>query len=212
MAEKLANCKTCGKEVAPTATKCPHCGQRLPATKMGVGCLVLIVLLVVGGFLESMCNKAPAANELPITFAQFEENFNSFGKTFTPSLSLSNVKIKPKEKEGEIATRQAKINEYASLVISESDSGRLVGVTMVGAGDGSAESGVAVLMAMAATMSGLDPTLTKKQRTDILQGVGLTDGRVFKSDQAISTAMNGIKYSSVLVPGMGLWFSAEKNI
>jgi len=29
----LANCKTCGRPVAPTARTCPHCGESLPGSK-----------------------------------------------------------------------------------------------------------------------------------------------------------------------------------
>lgn len=64
VAEKLAKCKTCEKEVAPTATKCPHCGQKFPAGGAGKGCLVLIAILLVGGFIESMCSTPKTTAEL----------------------------------------------------------------------------------------------------------------------------------------------------
>lgn len=76
MAAKLAKCKTCEKEVAPTATKCPHCGQKFPAGGAGKGCLVLIVILLVGGFIESMCSapKSPAE----IRQSRIEKNFSPY--------------------------------------------------------------------------------------------------------------------------------------
>ncbi|MHB8149957.1 MAG: hypothetical protein ACYDIB_07320 [Desulfobulbia bacterium] len=217
MTKKLAKCKTCEKEVAPTATKCPHCGQKFPAGGAGKGCLVLIAIILVGIFVESMCsvpNNTPSANELSVTYDEFEENFNLFGKSFDTAIQLpDSSKFQPKSNKDGYATRQVLLNEQVALVTTEADNGKLVSVTMIGSGNGgSSDSGFAIIMAMGATMQGVDQTLTKEQRGKILKEVGLTDGRVFKSDKAISTAMNGIKYSATTAPGMGLWFSAEKNI
>lgn len=47
-------CRDCGREVSPTAKKCPHCGASWPANRfagMGealqaCGCIVLLALLV----------------------------------------------------------------------------------------------------------------------------------------------------------------------
>ena len=52
----LANCNTCGKDVAVNAEKCPRCGADDPSPSKGVeifrniaGCLI-IVALFVGGY------------------------------------------------------------------------------------------------------------------------------------------------------------------
>lgn len=39
--DQLTSCKTCSKEVAKSASKCPHCGAKL---KMGVFEKVLILI------------------------------------------------------------------------------------------------------------------------------------------------------------------------
>ncbi len=42
---KLTTCKSCGKEVAKSASKCPHCGEKL---KMGLFMKLLIAAVVIG--------------------------------------------------------------------------------------------------------------------------------------------------------------------
>jgi hypothetical protein len=78
---KLKNCKTCGKEVAKSAKKCPHCGQKL---KMGffMKALIGIAVLIVIGIIASAgssgskdtakqastttsASSAPAKNDTP---------------------------------------------------------------------------------------------------------------------------------------------------
>lgn len=59
----LTKCKECKNEVSDLAKKCPHCGIANPAmtVKKAVsdwfkGCLILIVLIVVGAFSLSKCS------------------------------------------------------------------------------------------------------------------------------------------------------------
>ena len=65
---KLKPCKTCGKDVAKSAKKCPHCGQKL---KMGffmkalIGIAALIVIAIIanlGGGKDSAKPASTAAN------------------------------------------------------------------------------------------------------------------------------------------------------
>jgi len=46
MAEKLVNCKVCGKEVASKAIKCPHCGARTAYYKQIIICVVISIILL----------------------------------------------------------------------------------------------------------------------------------------------------------------------
>jgi RNA polymerase subunit RPABC4/transcription elongation factor Spt4 len=63
---KLKPCKTCGKEVAKSAKKCPHCGQKL---KMGfflkgvIGLVAIIVIAVIAS--SGGDNTAKPANTSP---------------------------------------------------------------------------------------------------------------------------------------------------
>lgn len=66
----LKPCKECGKEVSTTAASCPHCGKKNPNGSQsiaGVGCLLIILLVVIGGLMTDDTPKpspsytAPAA-------------------------------------------------------------------------------------------------------------------------------------------------------
>lgn len=151
-------------------------------------------------------------SELPITYSEFEENFNAFGKSFTPAIRLYPAKLNPKNKGDKFATRQAIVTDNIILTATEADSGRVGGVIMLGRGDGEFESGMAIIMAMGAIMSGIDKNITSEQRGDVLKGLGVVGSGGLESDKPAATVMRGIKYSVANTPGVGLLFSAEKNI
>jgi RNA polymerase subunit RPABC4/transcription elongation factor Spt4 len=44
---KLTSCKTCSKEVARSATVCPHCGEKLKTDQIEWLLLVIIVYLTI---------------------------------------------------------------------------------------------------------------------------------------------------------------------
>jgi len=184
-----------------------------------VGVLVLLIWVTnqnssapVASQQNPEVNDKAAASELSVTYSEFEENFNSFGKLSTPAIQLSAAKFSPKNKGEKFSTRQAMITENIILTATEAGSGRMGSVIMLGRGDGEFESGMDILMAMGAVMSGVDKTITSKQRGDILKSLGLVGGSGPKSDKPASTVTNGIKYSVILTSGVGLLFSAEKNI
>lgn len=61
----LKKCKECGKEVAESATTCPHCGVSHPARasmSLGAGCLVIFVLVVLVGILAETCSPTPSSS------------------------------------------------------------------------------------------------------------------------------------------------------
>ena len=53
----LRPCRECKREVSTDATVCPHCGKRYPARwaglSPGAGCLVLLIVLFIGGTIVS---------------------------------------------------------------------------------------------------------------------------------------------------------------
>ena len=117
-----------------------------------------------------------------------------------------------KNKGDKFSARQAWISENIGLVATEADSGRMVSVVMLGTTDGTINSGLDIIMAMGAIMSGVDKSITSEQRGRILKGLGIIDGSVLKRDKSISMVMRGIKYSAEFAPNVGLSFAAEKNI
>ena len=53
--KKLKSCKTCGKEVAPTADTCPHCGQAHPTLPIDTKALFgLVGMIALGGWLYGL--------------------------------------------------------------------------------------------------------------------------------------------------------------
>ena len=52
----LKPCRECGREVSTSASKCPHCGKPNPTQQLtlGVGCLLIVVVLMVIGLLSSL--------------------------------------------------------------------------------------------------------------------------------------------------------------
>lgn len=58
MAEKMKTCKSCGKEVAKSAKKCPHCGARLGMATWLKVIIVLVVLGVIGAVAMYSCTAA----------------------------------------------------------------------------------------------------------------------------------------------------------
>lgn len=159
----------------------------------------------------SEADDKASESELSVTYSEFEENFNSFGKSFTPSIQLYTKKLNQKNKGDKYSTRQTIVTDNIILTSTEADSGRMAGVIMLGRGDGSDQSAMSILMTMGAIMSGVDKAITSEQRGEILKSLGVAGGNL-KNDKPASTVMNGIKYSVMLMPDVGLLFSAEKNI
>ena len=66
MNSKLKPCLTCAKEIAKSATKCPHCGRSFSsAARLGLIVLVagLVGWLVLGGWIRSSLEAAREADE-----------------------------------------------------------------------------------------------------------------------------------------------------
>lgn len=73
MPQKLAYCKFCGKEVAPTAKSCPHCGESnpVPIHKGLLGCvgvIIIAVILIVGIGITS--KEKPVSPEKPVVSSE----------------------------------------------------------------------------------------------------------------------------------------------
>ena len=51
----LHPCKECGQQISSDAKACPHCGKK-QGTSTGMGCLILIGLLILAGSIGSLTN------------------------------------------------------------------------------------------------------------------------------------------------------------
>lgn len=61
MAEKMKICKACGKEVAKSAKKCPHCGARLGMATWLKVLIILVILGIVGIVIVVSCTAGTVA-------------------------------------------------------------------------------------------------------------------------------------------------------
>lgn len=61
----LVECSTCGQQIAKTAEKCPQCGatNHYATLENAKGCLVLIVVVLLGGLLLSWCGSCGDTEE-----------------------------------------------------------------------------------------------------------------------------------------------------
>jgi hypothetical protein len=58
----LRPCKECKKEISSEAKVCPHCGKKQHGSIAGVGCLIIIGLLVFAGYFGTQLNNNPGGN------------------------------------------------------------------------------------------------------------------------------------------------------
>jgi len=60
----LKPCQECGREISTEAKVCPHCGKSNPTgvrtSPLAMGCLVLILLSIVGGIVSSINSTSPS--------------------------------------------------------------------------------------------------------------------------------------------------------
>lgn len=64
---KLITCKTCGKEVAKSAKKCPHCGARLKMgffqkALIGIGAFIVLIIVIVAASSGGNKPSTPSTN------------------------------------------------------------------------------------------------------------------------------------------------------
>jgi len=66
----LINCPACGKEISNEAASCSNCGhpvakpQKARSSRLGVGCLTVIGILIVIGIIGSMADKNGGSTSL----------------------------------------------------------------------------------------------------------------------------------------------------
>lgn len=80
---------------------------------------------------------------------------------------------------------------------------------MVGAGDGTAQSGTDILVTIGLLITSTNPDLTTEERAGVLQDLGLLSEGVDISQINQSTKRNGIKYTIKGSKELGVWFIAS---
>lgn len=60
--DKQYTCKSCKEPVQKDANKCPHCGEKHPTISNAKGCLGLVVLILIGTAMLSMCTDDQGSN------------------------------------------------------------------------------------------------------------------------------------------------------
>lgn len=108
---KLVKCRECGKEVAKTATACPHCGANDPGTSDATMAAALIGLLMIGlavglavwGVTNSGGSSSDSGGEP-----------DSFATTTAPAFALSAPEIVAEYRANEVAADQ----KYKGQIIS----------------------------------------------------------------------------------------------
>lgn len=102
----LTHCRECKKDVSTEAKTCPHCGAGMPALKRkpisaGMGCLIVVGLLVLISVVMSDNDSAPARPAAPpppsptaIALAavklDFEWHIGGFGNVMLADFTVTN--------------------------------------------------------------------------------------------------------------------------
>lgn len=140
------------------------------------------------------------------------EGFRKAFNSTATSLNLSDMTLgKLKVQDGAVQdVFSYKISDYVYLQgsINKSD-GSLREVTMVGAGDGTAQSGTDILVTIGLLIASTNPGLTTEERAGVLQDLGLLSEGVDITQINQSTKRNGIKYTIKGSNELGIWFIAS---
>lgn len=152
--------------------------------------------------------KEPEQNSKPgdigMDVEGFRKAFNSAAKSSNIDMKLGEIKVE----EGAVQdVFTHKISDYVALTGSVNKSDKSMReVTMVGAGDGSIESGTDMLLTVGLLIAATNPDLSPDERGSVLEDVGLLDENVDLKKINKSTERNGIKYTLKGTEELGVWF------
>lgn len=74
MPKELVNCKSCEKEVSPTAKTCPHCGETDPGVNAAKGCLVILIIGVIVGLIAAFLTISDDSSQTNNSTTQIEQS------------------------------------------------------------------------------------------------------------------------------------------
>lgn len=140
------------------------------------------------------------------------EGFRKAFNSTATNLNLADLTIgKLKVQDGAVQdVFSYKISEYVYLqgIVNKSD-GSVREVTMIGAGDGTPQSGTDILLTIGLVIASTNPGLTTEERAGVLQDLGLLSEGVDITQINQSTKRNGIKYTIKGSKELGIWFIAS---
>lgn len=136
----------------------------------------------------------------------FVEDFNRAGVALKTGLQSSPPKIQAGAEQDTFISTVGKYSAMTGTV--DKEWGLLSSVTIIGAGDGTKESGAAILLGVGQFIAAADPELTAEERGQVMKDVGLLSG--IKDGAKGECVKNGLRYSFSFSSTVGLWFTVEE--
>lgn len=208
----LKPCKSCKHQVDMKAKTCPNCGVSDPGVTalqklLGFALLIVIIFVVVkacsgGGEKTSSVENSKsvegvAVKTLGLTPKQYAERANRLFSSFKTPYTVDGGAVESGEVNDIL---NAKLGPYLSLVGTVSKrTGELQEVTLIGAGDGSAKSGVDIMMISSAALAAATPDADHKAVLSKMSS--MLDGA--------PEIFGDVKLSIKKTENVGIWFFAS---
>jgi hypothetical protein len=156
---------------------------------------------------DSFLPANTAKNYLLSSAQEFKNNFNSFCANNGIDLYIKKMQVENGSVNNSVAYT---INQQIAFVgvINKSDN-TLNGVTMIGQGNGTPNSGTNVILAMLCLIASVDPSLSADQRGHILKQLGMLNKDNDILNLSDNFTVNGIKYFINSSHQIGIMFGAE---
>lgn len=161
---------------------------------------------------ETESKKKTAQSSKPGDIGMDVEGFRKAFNSTAKNLNMSDMEIgKLNVQDGAVQdVFTYEISDYVNLQgsVNKSD-GSVREVTVIGVGDGTAQSGTDILLTIGLLIASTNPDLTVDERAGVLQDLGLLSEGVDISQIDQSTKRNGIKYTIKGSKELGIWFIAS---
>lgn len=142
---------------------------------------------------------------LGFTPSEFKNRFNQAATEFKTELRISNLKVEPGSVQD---TFQCQFTNSLGLVgsVNKAD-GSVRDIMIIGQGDGTAKSGMDIIMSMGILIAAANPELSANERGNILRDLGLLGDNVNLKNLDKKTVRNGRKYHINTSDVIGIMFS-----
>lgn len=141
--------------------------------------------------------------------ADFENRFNSF----IAENQLAITPLAGQIEEGEVQnTLSYDLTPHSSMVaMVNKDTSKIKDIMMIGAGDGSEDSGLNIMVSLGSLIAAADPTLSAQDRGAIMKELGFGDETKDLMNLKEETSRNGIKYKMSSSEITGFILGVTKN-
>lgn len=134
--------------------------------------------------------------------------FNIASQEFESSFQIDNLSVTDGEVQ-DVATIM--LNDYIAMNLSINKEDKSVrDILMIGQGDGTAASGLDIMVTIGTIITATNPDLTPDERGDVLNELGLMD-EAGLSDEQQSAVRNGVKYTFESSDLIGIMFTAGNS-